>query len=49
MLRVNGRIAPDDVEIVLRRDPHQEVGAMAIDLEEVSGVARGAVGLLALS
>ncbi len=48
VLRISGRIALDDIEI-LRAAIDQEPGAMAIDLEEVSLVARGAVELLALS
>ena len=48
MLRISGRIAQDDVEI-LRAAIDQEQGAMVIDLEEISVVDRSAVDLLALS
>jgi ABC-type transporter Mla MlaB component len=48
VLRISGRIAQDDIK-VLRAAIDQEPGAMAIDLEEVSLVDRGAVELLALS
>ena len=48
VLRISGRIALDDIEI-LRTAIDQEPGALAIDLEEVSLVDRGAVDLLALS
>ena len=48
VLRISGRIAQDDVEI-LRAAIDRERGAMAIDLEEVSVVDRGAVDVLALS
>jgi ABC-type transporter Mla MlaB component len=48
VLRISGRIAQDDVEI-LRAAIDQEQGAMVIDLEEISVVDRSAVDLLALS
>ena len=48
VLRISGRIAQDDVEI-LRAAIDQEPGAIAIDLEEVSVVDRRAVDLLAIS
>jgi ABC-type transporter Mla MlaB component len=48
VLRISGRIAQDDLEI-LRAAIDREPGALAIDLEEVSLVDRGAVDLLALS
>ena len=48
MLRISGRIAQDDVEI-LPAAIDQEQGAMVIDLEEISVVDRSAVDLLALS
>ena len=48
VLRISGRIALDDIEII-RAAIDQELGALAIDLEEVSLVDRGAVDLLALS
>jgi ABC-type transporter Mla MlaB component len=48
VLRISGRIAQEDVEI-LRTAIDEETGAIAIDLEEVSLVDRGAVDLLALS
>ena len=47
VLRISGRIAQDDVEI-LRAAIQRERGAIAIDLEEVSVVDRGAVSLMAL-
>ena len=48
VLRISGRIALDDVEI-LRAAIAEEPRAMAIDLEEVSVVDRAAVDLLAFS
>jgi hypothetical protein len=48
VLRISGRIAGDDMD-VLRVAIDQERGAVAIDLEEVGLVDRGAVTLLALS
>ena len=48
VLRISGRIEQGDVEI-LRAAIDRESGAVAIDLEEVSVVDRGAVDLLALS
>ena len=48
VLRVCGRITGDDMD-VLRAAIDQERGAVAIDLEEVGLVDRGAVTLLALS
>ena len=48
VLRVSGRIAQDDVE-VLRAAIDREPGAMAIDLKEVRLVDFGAVELFALS
>jgi hypothetical protein len=48
VFRISGRITQDDVDI-LRAAINQEPGAIAIDLEEVSLVHRGAVDLLALS
>jgi hypothetical protein len=48
VLRISGRIAADDID-VLRAAIDQERGAVAIDLEEVGLVDRGAVTLLALS
>ena len=47
VLRISGRIAADDVE-VLRAAIDQERGPLAIDLEEVSLVDTGAVNLLAV-
>jgi hypothetical protein len=48
VLRISGRIATDDVD-VLRVAIDQEHGAIAIDLGEVGLIDRGAVNLLALS
>ena len=48
VLRISGRITGDDMD-VLRAAIDQERGAVAIDLEEVGLVDRGAVTLLALS
>jgi hypothetical protein len=48
VLRISGRIRGDDME-VLRAAIDQERGAVAIDLEEVGLVDRGAVTLLAFS
>jgi ABC-type transporter Mla MlaB component len=48
VLRISGRITQDDVDI-LRAAINQEPGVIAIDLDEVSLVDRGAVDLLALS
>jgi ABC-type transporter Mla MlaB component len=48
VLRISGRITQDDV-VILGAAINQEPGAIAIDLEEVSIVDRGAVDLLALS
>ena len=48
VLRISGRITGDDMD-VLRAAIDQEPGAVAIDLEEVGLVDRGAVTLLALS
>ena len=48
VLRISGRITQDDID-VLRAAIDQEPGAIAIDLDEVSLVDRGAVSLLALS
>jgi ABC-type transporter Mla MlaB component len=47
VLRISGRIAQDDVD-VLRSALDQERGAIAIDLAEVGLVDRGAVNLLVL-
>jgi hypothetical protein len=46
VLRISGRITGDDIDI-LRAAIDQERGAVAIDLEEVGLVDRGAVTLLA--
>jgi ABC-type transporter Mla MlaB component len=48
VLRISGRITRDEVD-VLRAAMDQECGAIAIDLEEVGLIDRGAVNLLALS
>ena len=48
VLRISGGITGDDTD-VLRAAIDQERGAVAIDLEEVGLVDRGAVTLLALS
>ena len=48
VLRISGRIAQDDVD-VLRSALDQERGAIAIDLAEVGLVDRSAVNLLVLS
>ena len=48
ILRISGRIAADDVE-VLRAAIDQERGPLAVDLEEVSLVDSVAVNLLAVS
>lgn len=48
VLRISGRIAADDVD-VLRSAIEKERGAIAIDLGEVGLVERDAVNLLALS
>src|SRR4051812_16254097 len=48
VLRISGRITGDDMD-VLRAAIDQEPSAVAIDLEEVGLVDRGAVTLLALS
>jgi hypothetical protein len=48
VLRISGRIRGDDME-VLRAAIDQERGTVAIDLEEVGLVDRGAVTLLAFS
>ena len=48
VLRISGRLTGDNMD-VLRAAIEQERGAVAIDLEEVGLVDRGAVTLLALS
>ena len=48
VLRISGRITRDDVDILCAAI-NEEPGAIAIDLDEVSLVDRGAVDLLALS
>jgi len=48
VLRISGRITPDEVD-VLRAAIDHERGAIAIDLGEVGLVDRSAVNLLALS
>jgi ABC-type transporter Mla MlaB component len=48
VLRISGRIAQDDVD-VLRSALDQERGAIAIDLAEVGLVDRSTVNLLVLS
>jgi hypothetical protein len=48
VLRISGRITEDDVD-VLRAAIDQERGVIAMDLEEVGLVDRGAVNLLARS
>src|SRR4029450_12224672 len=48
VLRISGRITPDDIP-VLRAAIDQERGALAIDLAEVGLVDRDTVNLLAFS